>query len=214
MSDASIEITLARAHQAVQRLRELLPLPEGSCPVVGSVRRCRQVVHDVELIAPMPAEGQVDRLWTAINDQAPDTSDLFAPQGPAKPVIRIVKGVKPLFAHARIQVKLKSDVAGGDAWLPIEIYRYDTDATKTNRGWIELMRTGPADFGKWFLMKWHDKWQLRPDRSASVDGYLRDEYEAIVPVATEKEAFEKCGIAYVAPDQRDVVARAVFAART
>lgn len=178
--------------------------------MVGSVRRGRLEVHDIEIIAPLAQENTLDRLWLAIRDNVADEGGgLFAASGPAKPVLRVVKGLAPLFRHVRLQVALR----GTDDWLPIEIYRYDTTTEKANRGWIELMRTGPTEFGQWFLTQWHKRWELRPDKPASVEGYLRDEHQAIVPVETELQAFEKCGIAYVAPDQRDAVAKRVWGNR-
>lgn len=207
MSDASITIPLARAQQAAARLRELLPLPESSCPVVGSVRRGRLEVHDIEIIAPLAQENTLDRLWLAIRDnEAEEGGGLFAAAGPAKPVLRVVKGLAPLFRHVRLQVALR----GTDDWLPIEIYRYDTTTEKANRGWIELMRTGPTEFGQWFLTQWHKRWELRPDKPASVEGYLRDEHGAVVPVATEQEAFAKAGIPFIEPARREAVALGVW----
>lgn len=186
------------------------------CMVVGSVRRQRPDVGDLELIAPLPPESARDELHDRIVASLPPppaaTDGLFAaPAAIAKrQALRgaALKGLKPGFRSCELLVELLRKSTGEWHSLSVQIHRY----TPQNRGWIELMRTGPSELGILFLERWKKVYGLG-DSEASRSGHLRNSYGDIVPVRTEEEAFEKCGIPYVPPERRGVWAESVLQAR-
>jgi ParB/RepB/Spo0J family partition protein len=119
-----------------------------------------------------------------------------------------LRGLKPGFRSCELLVELLRKSTGEWHSLPVQIHRY----TPQNRGWIELMRTGPSELGILFLERWKKVYGLG-DSEASRSGHLRNSYGDIVPVRTEEEAFEKCGIPYVPPDRRGVWAESILQAR-
>jgi hypothetical protein len=40
--------------------------------------------------------------------------------------------------------------------IPVQVHRYDPG----NRGWLEIMKTGPVEFNKLFLWRWKQRWDL------------------------------------------------------
>lgn len=180
--------------------------------IVGSVRRGRDPVGDIEIVAPMPpapAKGKdydeaADKFFRAVNRTMSTPwiepgAALFTREGAQVdvPIGTISSGLRPGFRAACLQLHI-----GAKARLPCQIYRF----TPENRGWLMLMRTGPADFGRWFLGKWkqrHDIPVATKGKHASQDGYLVDARGIVVPVETEDEAFRKAGVEYIPPHQRD-----------
>jgi len=183
--------------------------------VVGSIRRRRPDIGDIEIIAPMPraadpekVQSSEDRLFRELNlcvsnpwvdgsgslfAEKPDTSRSF---GVA------VRGLKPGFKAASLQLKAYGVEVG------LDVFRFDA----LNAGWVKLCRTGPSEFGRWFLGRWKERQGIPvgdPARKASVDGYLVDSRGQIVPVATEEEAFRLIGSNFVAPDRRDAMCEAM-----
>lgn len=178
-------IPAPRALAAVTKLAEklgvglCLPAPDGrlgeisagDVALVGSLRRGRVDVHDVDLIAPMPA-GSEDPLYDRIRETFGDTKEaaknpLFgAVAAPVSDWGRVVKGLNRNFKTIELAVKLRGSTTNPDpAWstpfeLKLEIHRY----TPGERGWIEMMRTGPGGlseeevgWGPMILIRWKQR---------------------------------------------------------
>lgn len=187
--------------------------------VVGSIRRRRSDIGDIEIIAPMPraadpekVQSSEDRLFRELNlcvsnpwvdgsgslfASAPDTSRAFG---------QAVRGLKPGFKACSLKLAAYGVEVG------LDVFRFDAH----NAGWVKLCRTGPSEFGQWFLGRWKERMGIPvgdPKRQASIDGYLVDDRGQIVPVATEEEAFRMIGANFVPPDRRDAMVEAMAARR-
>lgn len=220
MSDGP-RFTLEQGRRVADALFErwgLSGLREGGvpeCVVVGSVRRQRPDIGDLEIIAPVP-DGLPDSptpaddpLFRRINATmetpwADERAPLFGPEAvtPENPVGRIVKGLRPGFLAASIDVIPWKDAGHPMAGtvLRVEVYRY----TKHNRGWIMLMRTGPSEFGQWFLGRWKKAMGIPVggDDPASVNGHLVTSSGRVFPVETEEDCFRVIGTPPIAPEDR------------
>lgn len=174
--------------------------------VAGSIRRRVQMVKDIELVVPMPAKGEPDVLLEAIRRQIVVPGyhgEEYAIQveiqpsllGPAstrqekrrRPMIEnaigvAVKGVKEDFRYCQLRI---AGCADPSKFINVDIFRYD-QGENGNRGWIELIRTGPADFGQKALGRWK---QLNPG-AYSQDGYPHRADGVRVAVPTEDFAFQ------------------------
>lgn len=202
------KIPLAQAKILAEKLcRELaLPLdPPGDYLVAGSIRRGMPMVGDIDICCPLPAPasagaGKGDRLQRSIEQLFTRVQPgmLFTPP---LGMGRIEKGVKPGFKFCSlvIHAKLAGLAAGVETEVPVQIHRY-VPGPLGNRGWVELERTGPAEFGKMFL--WHWKRARGCPAEASREGFLLDHCNGAVPTPTEEMCFEMAGLKYVAPQDR------------
>lgn len=217
MSDGP-RITLATAQRIIEFLTPLWGLRTGGALVVGSIRRQRAEVGDIEIVAPLPsgAKPEHDPLFRLLNATMANpwqdlAAGLFAHPdeslaGPRPiPIIgRALRGLKPGFAAASLVLTPKNGTE-----LACQIYRY----TPANRGWVTLMRTGPGDFGKWFLGKWKQRHGIRPENQASVDGHLVDGGGRVVRVETEEQCFALAGLAFQTPEEREAFGRTLQLSR-
>lgn len=183
---------------------------------VGSLRRQKDTIGDLEVLAPYPTRGGKDDaigwdhdplfrvlnrivdnplakpkkpaavLWLANQSDPPEPESIVL--GTA------VKGLKPGFKAASITLRAKV----GEVTL--EVFRAEHDAY----GWAQIMRTGPEDFGIHFLTQWKRRHGIAfgDEQKASVDGFLMDADGKRVSVPTERDAFAKCGMEYVEPHER------------
>lgn len=210
-------ILISEAVQVLDQIRGLWRCP--GLEVVGSVRRELPHVGDIEVIAEIPAMAmrkdarrQDDSLFAAINatmhnpwveDVKGGLFDVRPESQPIEQLPRIgkaLRGLRPGFRACSIEL---------DPWgktIPLQVYRY----TPTNRGWITLMRTGPGEFGIWFLGQWKKRWMINQDRQASVDGYLVDRTGKVIDTPTEADAFRLCGLEWIPPQNRQRVAEAAM----
>jgi DNA polymerase/3'-5' exonuclease PolX len=179
--------------------------------IVGSLRRDRQTVGDIDLIAPLPrveegtADERNDSLFAAVNASASNPwqsprESLFVRDEQSQvsqPILTIESGLKPGFKAAKLHLHI-----GAKTRLPCQIFRY----TDQNFGWVAIYRTGPSNFGVWFLAQWKKRYSIplaTAGKQASKDGYLVDARCEVVPVATEEDAFRLAGIDYIPPHQRE-----------
>ena len=187
--------------------------------VVGSIRRRRPDIGDIEIIAPLPraanpecVQSTEDRLFRELNlcvsnpwvdgsgslfAAKPDTSRAFG---------TAVRGLKPGFKACNLRL------AAYGIEIGLDVFRYDP----LNAGWVKLCRTGPSEFGQWFLGRWKERQGIPVGdfkRQASKDGYLIDADCNIVRVASEEEAFRLIGANFVQPDRRDAMVEAIAARR-
>lgn len=213
-------IPLARAEAVASTVMELWRMRAPACAVVGSVRRRKVDVGDIELIAPLPdclcqeldpfkpepppATAETDPLFSMIRSTCGKAPDLFDPN-PPPPVARAVEGLKPGFLAASLEVNIAGAVvgAGGEA-LPVnvQVFRY-TPGDRGSRGWCELMRTGPQDFGIWFLMQWKERMQIRAGGRGSIEGWLVDPHGKRVPTPDEEACFRLIQRPFVPPEERE-----------
>lgn len=193
--------SLPAALSAATHLMGWWKMRTPSCAIVGSIRRRRPDVGDIELLAPLPHEGERDLLYEAIRDS-------FEPAGmfddPGKPHLtgRVVKGLKAGFKECDLICNMTRTDTGEVYSFPTQVFRYES-GDRGNRGWIELMRTGPGDFGKWFLGRWKKHHGISPLQQASIDGHLVDSYGKRIPTRDEDDAFRHCGMKPIPPEKRD-----------
>lgn len=210
---AGPRIPLARALAAAEMAMRLWGMAAPACAVVGSARRGKAEVGDIELIAPVPEV--LTREYDAFEEPEPVTEandplyaiiaasvrhepDLFNPN-PPQPVARAIEGLKPGFLAAKLEVRLAAPPA---VTVPVQVYRY----TPTNRGWCELMRTGPSEFGQEFLYRWKQRYGITGEGRASIDGHLVDAHRVRVPVPTEADCFRLSGMPFIPPEEREAFA--------
>jgi hypothetical protein len=179
------------------RLRELTPDAEGGAAMVatvGSLRRGLAVAGDLDYIAPRPAVDAQGRLTEADALYAVLSEHFYGPDEPARDTRlgTAVKGLKPGFGMCNLILELKSPQP---ARLPIQIHRF-WPGPQGNRGWIELIRTGPADFGKAAMFR------LGTRGLKSRDGFPHDHRGNRIAVPTEARAFDLLGLGFVEPHHR------------
>lgn len=214
-------IKLGDARRLCQDLWNIWGL-DDTAVVVGSVRRGLPEVGDIEIIVPAEESGgglasalvgaamggrKIDYLFNRINgsmsnpwtDPKAQERSMFDPPEvvvepePDQIIGEAIRGLKPGFLSASLLLRpLGLEV-------PCQLYRY----TAQNRGWIEVMRTGPTDFGRLFLLQWKRRWNIPHEHQASIDGHLVDRDGKVVHVPDERAAFDLCGMPAVPPELRD-----------
>lgn len=198
--------------------------PESPIDVlpVGSGRRQTPDVGDLEFLAVVPpgwtrdkrCEAHDDPLFqrinaTLFNPWTPDakTPVLFAPPaaggggagggggGGGRPFARAVKGVRPGFLEASVEIIGK----GGEVVIPVQIFRCE----RGSWGWNAVMRTGPKELGELLLMEWKRRQgTLGTETQGSIHGWLVDKKGERRPCHSEREFFELVGLAFVEPEAR------------
>lgn len=168
----------------------------GPVWTVGSLRRNAPMVGDIEFLAPHQDKAG-DLVYELIEPTLamPGSGDLiFAP--PADTIGRPTEGFRKGFLSASFEVTL------GGVTVPVQVFRY----TPQNKGWQLIMRTGPQEFGIHFLGEWKRAFGIPlgvESCKASRDGHLIDSFGVVVPVESEEEAFQKAGMRFVPPQQRE-----------
>ena len=196
-------LKLHDALAAAECIRGMWGLDPETCLLVGSARREAISVGDLEFCAPMPAPGTRDELFERM-DLTMQTGGLFG--AGTVPVAQPLKGFRNRFYYCDTRVDLTHQETGKELSVRVQIHRYEADGS--NRGWIELMRTGPSEFGEWFLAAWKAFWKMPIGRRASIDGHLVNDVGARVPTPTEADCFRQIGMAWISPDRRDAFAEA------
>lgn len=220
-----LRIPLGRADAVAAAIMRLWDMNAPACAVVGSVRRRKAEVGDIELIAPLPEvctrpidplgpkpekpTDATDPLYARMLATTGADAGLFEPD-PPPPVARAVEGLKPGFLAASLEVNIAGIAGPADGAampIPVQVYRY-TPGERGNRGWIELMRTGPREFGIWFLTQWKAAQECTGDRRGSIDGWLVDRYGVRVPTPSEDDCFRLIRRAFVPPEERQAFVEA------
>lgn len=195
MSATATRMPLAYAQARAREIVARVGIPPTSLTgIVGSIRRAKPDVGDIEFLVPTaPASATRDWLFDAIDAQVIKAGGLFGGEPTAFLVPQ--KGHKPHFLSASYTITFQNPTTV----VAVEFYRH----TPANRGWQLLMRTGPGDFGKWFLGRWKKAHDIGEGRPASVDGHLVDRWGKVIPVETEEQCFDhiKCNV--IPPDRRD-----------
>ncbi len=183
--------------------------------IVGSLRRGCPTVHDVDLLAPLPEPGRPDVLYEAVralfgDKKAAAANPLFGTvAAPGSAWGEVQSGLSEAFKKLTLLVPLPGDAASPDPgwWQPfslkIEVHRY-TPGPLGNRGWIEMIRTGPGGkddqigFGEMMLIRW----KRRNPGGRSIDGWPCYQDGSRHPVADEAAAFRATGLNWVPPHER------------
>lgn len=200
----------------------------GMLQDVGSLRRKKESIGDLEVLAPLPTPREPidgsrpeigwddDPLFRVLNRivdnpvsepkkvaavlwmQPREELEKLAPK--RRELGTAIKGLKPGFLAASIMLRVKKDVCGVGE-VKLEIFR----AARDNWGWALVMRTGPQEFGIEFLTRWKRRYgiPLGDGGKASVDGGLVDSQGTPVPTPTEEDAFRLCGMEFIQPERRD-----------
>lgn len=193
-------LPLAMAQDAARALMILWNMPADSCMVVGSVRRGREEVGDLEFTARMPVDKDRDELYRSISGTI-RTDGLFGDETRRRTFGEAVEGFKPGFKYCSLNMTM---VRGDESYpIGVQIHRYAHG--DSNRGWIEIMRTGPSEFGQIFLSRWKKHHGIPQDKQASIEGFLVDAGGQRVSVPTEVDAFHLCGLQFIDPAKRDAI---------
>lgn len=220
-------IELSRAVEVAEVLFERWKLSSAErypgCMVAGSVRRMEPEVGDLEIVAPLPRGWdyrklgpEVDELFGAINATvdnpwSDESAPLFATTTTATPSPVVLgsalRGLRPGFLACSLLLRPWPGLE-----IPCQVYRY----TPENFGWMLIERTGPREFGMWFLGQWKRRYGIPvgvEGRQASINNHLVNAAGDVVPVPTEAEAFRLAGMAWIAPHDRDVFMQRLQASR-
>lgn len=175
---------------------------ERGCLAVGSLRRKRADIGDLDFIAPLPKDPEQDELHDTIAQSlgiAPKRAPLFTPATSSPMKGRIVKGLNPGFKSLTLML---TGASGAEMQVNIERYH---PGPQGNRGWKEMMRTGPDNFGEAILTQW--KWVCRTAGTSapgSVNGFWVNEHGIQVATPTELHAFHMARCLWVRPELRSV----------
>ncbi|MDX2147592.1 MAG: hypothetical protein SFZ23_08730 [Planctomycetota bacterium] len=226
MSVATVTVELLRARSVAQTLMHGWGMLAPHCAIVGSIRRESPLVHDIDLIAPLPSDPEAtDWLYEAIaHDSEPaaepepkprqDGMGLFAATvAPAEPQpkslgkrCRVVRGVRKGFLACTVEVRVRMGPGSHEPFgtLQLQVFRY-VPGLHGNRGWVELMRTGPAEFGRDFLVLYRETQRIPNGQPASRDAFLLDSSGQSVPTPDEQACFNLIGRPFIEPKNRKVL---------
>lgn len=185
--------------------------------LVGSLRRGSNLVHDVDLLAPLPKDGQPDLVHDAVarlfgDRKAAESNPLYAAvAAPGSDWGRVLEGLSPGFKKLTLEVNLRGDAKNPDpGWstpyaMKLEVHRY-TPGPKGNRGWIEMIRTGPGGddeqigWGPMMLLRW----KQRNPGGRSHQGWPTFSDNTRHPVPDEEAAFRAVGLNWIPPKDRSL----------
>lgn len=183
---------------------------------VGSLRRRKPTIGDLEALAPFPSvdasdkvEWENDPLFRVLNRivDNPMTKPkkpaavlwLANKEEPPEPESRVlgtaIKGLKPGFKAASILLRARV----GE--IKLEIFRAERDAY----GWAQVRLTGPEAFSVYFLTQWKRRRGIEfgEEHKGSIDGFLVDAGKRVVSVPTEKICFQENGMQFIEPEDRE-----------
>lgn len=190
-------IQLATAQAVANYVFGCWGLDQESSTIVGSVRRLRPDVGDIEIVAPW-SPANADELFKILDEDARPPGVLFEPRT-QRPPITSLRGLHPAFLEASIVAHVLEVGSKSQLDVPVQIARYKPG----QRGWRLIMRTGPSEFGQWFLARWKRERGIPPERPASVDGFLVDRNGRAMEIDSEAEAFALCRLPFIQPHLRE-----------
>ena len=192
------KIPLKKADQVADQV--LAMLQGHGLSVVGSVRRRRPLVGDIEFIAPFGFCG--DELHDAIMLQL-DTSEPSIFNTSEFRAFRLIKGMAKRKEWRMAVLAANPEVFG--VATTVTIYRYD----RGSRGLIEILRTGPERFCDQVFDEWRKiRDEMRRFESTFPimrDDCLVDMYGKPMNIATERGVFELIRCSYIPPENRDAM---------
>lgn len=189
-------IPASRAMTAARWLMHQLGVELAADQFVGSIRRGARAVGDVDLLLPLPLEGEPDDLHGQMASRIEPRDGrpaLFAgATTQAAPIAREVLGMSAGFKLCRLELRLTREPV---AVIRVDLHRY-TPGESGNRGWKQLIHTGPEAFAK----KAVSRWAALSGESADGGFPMRDGRP--VPVPTEAEAFRLLEWKFIPPENR------------
>jgi hypothetical protein len=209
--------------------RDQAPTDLLAVQIVGSIRRHRKAVGDIDLLALEPEVGAstpritpgMDPLFQVLNQAcenpwtdptAKDTpASLFGggdrptPAPPLAPILRAVKGLKPGFKLASLVLLGRGD----EPEIPLQVFRSE----HAHWGWSLVRCTGPGDLGEELLARWKIMNRIPREGKGSIDGRLVDGYGQVVSTPTEGEFFRRMGLTFCWPRERDEMLKKLQDAR-
>jgi len=197
-------VSLERAQQVASYLWARWQLPVEHSKLCGSCRRLEAEVGDLDILTARPAIPKVDPLHDTlycdlISADEWDVMDPKLAKIPAGKLGIVTQGLKPGFGRVRCMITGRTGT-----WIKIEIHRHDLKlrpdggVLQSNRGWIEMIRTGPAEWSKNMMIRW----KALSDGGTSKDGYPISGLGVQYCPATEAEAFKLLRLPYCSPEQR------------
>lgn len=224
MSENPDRIPLLKAQEIAIQLRKLWSMGDRTCLTVGSVRRLEKTVGDLEFTAPLPIDGQDDSLFEIMQETISRQGGLWADD---KRSIsgRAVAGFATGFKFCNLLLEIPDEMIGGTAPalfpIKVQIHRYTPSCTiagapqKSNRGWIEVMRTGPKEFNQMFLLRWRSWFHIPEGRDGSLEGFLRDRDGNPIDTPTEASCFSMLNNwRFIPPEERAELAESSRRRRT
>jgi len=152
--------------------------------VAGSIRRRKEMIGDIEIVAipryepaGLFGDQQANTLWAHLHD--------------VDGRYRFTKGDKPDGRYYQLTLPAHDD-------LQLDLFLAQPD----NWGYILLMRTGSAAFSAGVLGEWKRRQGWGKDQAGSVDGRLVDHTGNAVPTPEEDDVFALIGRAPIPPTQR------------
>lgn len=194
----AVEIPINQAKEAAVELAELLEPGCVRIEIAGSIRRQKETVKDIELVAipKMGAvrgqlyEGEVESLLNRL-------IDALIHANPQR--IHFDQDTK---RNGDRYKRLRFDGIGVDLFIVLPPAQW---------GVIFTIRTGPAIFGR-LLVTHQSKRGYLPDDMRISEGQLWHNGVA-VPVETERQFFEKIGVPWIEPRNRNEESLARWAKR-
>jgi len=187
-------------------IEKIKPMCEpGFCVVGGSVRRGKEEVHDIEIVAKPILKAPRAEFGTKVIHKTLLDQVLYE-MDKGDDLIRFVKGKDKLKQYSvslgAFDLPLTSAPFMVEFWLCTPPSEWGVHYT---------IRTGPKDFGKWMVTE-------KSHGGALPDGYIcrdnvighritedgkEDRREGAIPMPTEKDFFEFCGLKWIEPAKRE-----------
>jgi DNA polymerase/3'-5' exonuclease PolX len=161
---------------------DLLPCC-GRIDVAGSVRRRKELVGDIELVAiprytaaGLFGDRRANALWEHLHSSG---------------AYRFTKGDNPEGRYYQLALPAHAD-------LQVDLFLAQPD----NWGLTLLVRTGSAEFSTAILARWKKVQGIGRDAAGSIDGRLVTRDGAVVPTPEEETVFSLVGLAPIPPECR------------
>lgn len=202
---AGVRLSNEWALGAARVLFERWDMHPSSCAIVGSVRRRLPEIGDLDLIAPLPELRQRDTLFESIDltvIKPAAKAALWEIGGREQRFVEVKSGHNRYFKSLSVIAHLEATNERGELQtypIPVQVSRY----TRDNRGWMELYKTGPREFGVWYLLRWKEIHGIPDRQAASVHNHLRGaDGVTVIPLESENDCFRVLGITPVPPQER------------
>jgi DNA polymerase/3'-5' exonuclease PolX len=194
------------ADNALPLEQRLMAFADKGVMLAGSIRRQLATAGDIEIVAPLhdSAEDVAQEHRRIDGTLLPDNGGLYPPAGTWA---KAVKGFRCSGRYTQFVVyprllhkSMFGDVEGTepDGGVKVDLWRY-RPGPFGNKGWIQLIRTGPDDFGPACLARWK-----RITRGGlSQHGFPhRTATSPPIPVPDEGAAFALLEMPYIEPRDR------------
>ena len=151
--------------------------------VAGSVRRRKEVVGDIEIVA-IPRYAPAGLFGDC-------TANLLWEHLHASDAYRFTKGDQPAGRYYQLALPMHAGVQ-------VDLFLAQPD----NWGLTLLVRTGSAAFSTAMLARWKRRQGIGRDQPGSVDGRLVTRAGHVVPTPEEETVFQLLGMPPVPPERR------------